>query len=120
MTTLLALDSLKKQKQNGIYMKSIVSTLSRYMLTLCFSAIFIFGGLTVYFMVSDYQKEIIEAETAIFGGIEDRLINEVTRIKHSIEFTQSNNQRNSIKNVKSAVIEAHSLLSIFTLPTKVP
>ncbi|WP_320007502.1 cache domain-containing protein [Maridesulfovibrio sp.] len=90
-------------------MKSIVSTLSRNTLALCFSTIFIFGGLTVYFMVSDFQKKNAEAETIIFGGVEDQLIKEVTRIKHSIEFTQNNNQRNSIKNIKFAVTEAHNL-----------
>ncbi|WP_419784718.1 cache domain-containing protein [Maridesulfovibrio sp.] len=92
-----------------MHMKSIVSTLSRYTLALCFSTIVIFGGLTVYFMISDYQEEIIEAEAAIFAGVEDQLIKEVTRIKHSIEFTQRNNQRTSIKNIKSAVTEAHNL-----------
>ncbi len=73
-------------------MKNIVSTLSRYMLTLCFSSILIFGGLTLYLMVRDYQKEVVEAETRIFGGIEDRLINEINRIKLSIKFTLAKNQ----------------------------
>ncbi|NDV25416.1 cache domain-containing protein [Desulfovibrio sp. JC010] len=90
-------------------MKSIVSTLSRYMLSLCFSAIFIFGGLTVYFMITDYQREILESETSIFGGVEDRLVKEVTRVQHSIEFTLNNNQKTSIKNIKAAILEAHSL-----------
>ncbi len=96
-------------QQHGIFMKSIASTLSRYMLTLCFASIFIFGGLTVYFMISDYQKEVIEAKTSILGGIEGQLVREVTRIKHSIEYTLTTNQQNSIKRVKSTVIEAHKL-----------
>jgi PAS domain S-box-containing protein len=90
-------------------MKNIVSTLSRYMLTLCFSSILIFGGLTLYLMVRDYQKEVVEAETRIFGGIEDRLINEINRIKLSIKFTLAKNQKNSIKNIKAAILEGHRL-----------
>ena len=92
-------------------MKSIVATLSRYILALCLSTIFIFGGLTVYFMISNFQKEVAEAENVIFGGVEDQLIKEVNSIKHSIAFTQNDNQRSSVKNIQSAVTEAHNLAS---------
>lgn len=83
--------------------------LSRYMLALCFSSFFIFGGITVYFMVSYYEKELVEVETEILGGVEETLIREVSRVQNFLEFNRNNAQIQAIKNIKNFILEAHSL-----------
>lgn len=90
-------------------MKSIVSILSRYILALCFSSVLIFGGITVYFMITDYQNDMLEAEDEIIGSVESSLVSEVSRIQNLIDFTRSNAQSQAVKNIKSFIEEAHSL-----------
>jgi len=94
-------------------MKSIVSILTRYMLSLCFSSIIIFGGITVYFMITDYKKELLEVETKLMGGVKDSLTLEVSRIQNFIEFSRNNAQSQALKNIKAFVLEAHTLASKF-------
>lgn len=79
------------------------------MLSLCFSSIIIFGGLTVYFMVTDYKKELIEVETEVMGGVEEALTLEVSRAQNFIEFSRNNAQVQAVKNTKNFVLEAHNL-----------
>ncbi|WP_432737930.1 cache domain-containing protein [Maridesulfovibrio sp. FT414] len=93
-------------------MKSIVSVLSRYMLTLCFSSIMIFGGLTVYFMVTDYRKELQKVDERIMRGLEDSLLREASRLQNFIEFSRNNAQMQGVKNIRNFILEAHNLSEI--------
>ncbi|WP_421900316.1 cache domain-containing protein [Maridesulfovibrio sp.] len=90
-------------------MKSIVTILSRSILTLCFSSILIFGGITVYFMICDYQNELQEAKTEIMGGVQDSLKKDVFRIQDYIKFSRKTARSASLKGVKNSIEEAHSL-----------
>lgn len=90
-------------------MKSIVTILSRSILTLCFSSMLIFGGITIYFMISDYQNELQEAETEIMGGVKNSLKKEVARIQDYIKFSRDTARSINLKNIKGAILEAHSL-----------
>ncbi|NDV21168.1 cache domain-containing protein [Desulfovibrio sp. JC022] len=90
-------------------MKSIVTIFSRSILTLCFSSILIFGGMTVYFMISDYQDELQETETEIMGSVENSLKKEVSRMQAYIKFSRDTARAASLKSIKTSILEAHSL-----------
>lgn len=92
-------------------MKSIVSILFRYMLILCLSSILIFGGLTVYFVINDYQKDLADLDQEIFGNVEKSLITDLDRVQNFIEFSRNSAQIQAVKNIKDFITEAYSLSS---------
>ncbi|MFW5501331.1 MULTISPECIES: cache domain-containing protein [unclassified Maridesulfovibrio] len=90
-------------------MKSIVTILSRSILTLCFSSILVFGGITAYYMVSSYQEELEEAEAEIMGNVQESLKEDVLRIQDYINFSRNTARSTSLTSVKNSILEAHSL-----------
>ncbi|WP_027723220.1 cache domain-containing protein [Maridesulfovibrio zosterae] len=90
-------------------MKSIVSILSRYLLSLCFSSTLIFGGITIYFVIADYHNDTRAAKEEIMGDVEKSLIHEVSRVQNFIEFSQKNALEHAITNVKKFILESHNL-----------
>ncbi|TIH17422.1 PAS domain S-box protein [Marinifilum sp. JC120] len=90
-------------------MKSIVTILSRSILALCFSSIIIFGGITIYFMSSNYQKELHEAENETMGSVENSLKKEISQMQDYIKFSRDTARTASLKSIKNSIMEAHSL-----------
>ncbi|WP_320170893.1 cache domain-containing protein [Maridesulfovibrio sp.] len=90
-------------------MKSIVSTLSRQTMALCFSSILIFGALTVYFMVTDYRNDLKEVEKDIMGTLEENLMREVSRVHNFIDFSRNNVRVQAVKDIQDLVQNAYRL-----------
>ncbi|SMF01336.1 cache domain-containing protein [Desulfovibrio gilichinskyi] len=92
-------------------MKSIVSTLARYMFIFCISTIIIFGGIIFYFMISNYYAASHQAEKAAMGLVKTSLKAEMNRVVDYIDFSKNKARAVAIDSIKSELLEAHNVAS---------
>ncbi|OEU64996.1 MAG: histidine kinase [Desulfovibrio sp. S3730MH75] len=90
-------------------MKSIASTLSRYMLAFCFASILLFGGMILYFLISNYQKDCAETEKFHMGNAKDTLKTELFRIQDYINFNISTANTVAAHSIKAEVNKAEEV-----------
>ncbi len=90
-------------------MKSIVSTLGRYMFIFCISSIIVFGGIIFYFMISNYHEANRQAEEATMGNVKMSIKAELSRILDYIDFSKSKTRAVAIDSIKLELLEAHDV-----------
>ncbi|MBI9109756.1 cache domain-containing protein [Maridesulfovibrio ferrireducens] len=90
-------------------MKSIASTLARYIFTFCISSILIFGGIIFYFMISDYHDENIQTEEAITGSVKAALKSKMGNIENYINFSKNKARTIAKESIKAELLEAHKV-----------
>ncbi|WP_291325935.1 cache domain-containing protein [Desulfovibrio sp. UCD-KL4C] len=92
-------------------MKSIASTLTRYMFIFCISSIIVFGGIIFYFMISNYHEANHQAEEATMGNVQTSIKAELIRILDYIDFSKRKTRSVAIDSIKLELLEAHDVAS---------